>query len=133
MTEKPITDAQLWALRYIVDRKDPSPAMLGQHMSERPGMRYAGGGILRTSQGFGRLGAKMMKLLEKNGYATILSVNGGYSDTARPTPKGHKTIAEADAAADPMRGLKAAAGVPEGKAFIEVYRLVGVSRRKGAA
>lgn len=67
-----LSEAQHWALEGLerAGVAGMSPSMLGQHMSERPGIVQRGPGKLNKSQGYGRLGARMASLLRQAGLAS---------------------------------------------------------------
>lgn len=64
-----LSPAMVWALKGVIANPGLSPARLGEHMSERPGMTQAGPARLTKAQGFGRLGASMAARLRKLGLA----------------------------------------------------------------
>lgn len=88
-----LTDAQLWALKYIVANPDRSPADIGAHCAKRPGLKHAGNGILRSDQGFGRFGAMMTALLRTKGLVTTRQHPGhGKYSLTRPTLDGIRAV-----------------------------------------
>lgn len=95
-----MTDAQWWALAFIADHPNSSPATIGGAMTDRPGFKHTSRGqILHKSQGFGRLGARMMKLLEDKG---LIKTSNAYPTgptfrIARITPAGRQALTNREA------------------------------------
>lgn len=104
---RPLTDAQLWALKAIADGHGSSPARLGAKMMERPGVEERRRGGNRDSpQGLGRVGGTMMARLQKMGFVSTSYRDeyGNWGATkARMTDKGRAALAKARGAGQPLK------------------------------
>jgi hypothetical protein len=79
-----LTEAQKWALHAIAEGYGAAPNVLGQRMMERPGATERPANSPYKSQGYGRMGAGMMKRLADKG----LIVTAGWPTHARLTRDG---------------------------------------------
>lgn len=96
-----LTDAQRWALEFIVAFPDRTPADIGAHCAKRPGVKKARNGVLHTDQGFGRFGAMMTALLRKRGLVTTRQHPGhGKYSLTRPTTDGIRLLSTGQGATD---------------------------------
>ena len=79
-----LTEAQTWALHAIAEGHGCAPNSLGQRMMDRPGATDRPANSPYKSQGYGRMGAGMMRRLADKG----LIVTAGWPTYARLTREG---------------------------------------------
>lgn len=97
MTDVHLTAAQQWALEAFVssrarDGRIRGAASLGEHMPDRPGYKNGRGQHLHTSQGYGRMGARMARLLADKGLIQIGTDCTGMLSEYKLTERGRRHL-----------------------------------------